>query len=255
MTSKKAKEVIGIQKLNTSKLAAISLTSAPLTVGALTICHPSMFTTAANTASDSQRLTISNTSSTDTIDISVTNVSGEEFASFDITPCNTPALLPGTTCDVNVTYKPKSVGNASVTMTLSATDRTTGSTQTLPITLEGVASAVCAQPTQWWLPLSHPGVTNATINCYYNATNNVAFATEAQYLYNPSGSANTISGTLASLQFPGGVQLSLAGNASTGSCSSGTTDTGQIHPRRRIPVAVRRTLAQVPLHWSRTFKR
>jgi hypothetical protein len=74
-------------------------------------------------------------------------------------------------------------------------------------------------------PISRPTTTNDQINCYYNTTSNLAFATEAQYLYNPGGSANTISGSLASLQFPGGVQLTLAGNANTGSCSSTATNT------------------------------
>jgi hypothetical protein len=87
------------------------------------------------------------------------------------------------------------------------------------------STSTCAQPEGWLFPISRPTTTTQQINCYYNTTNNLAFATEAQYLYNPGGSANTISGSLASLQFPGGFQLTLAGNANTGSCSSAATNT------------------------------
>jgi hypothetical protein len=77
-----------------------------------------------------------------------------------------------------------------------------------------------------FFPLTHTDIDDPTINCYYNTASNLAFATQVQYQYNPSGSANTVSSDLAAFQFTGGIQLALAGNASTSSCSSTATGTG-----------------------------
>jgi hypothetical protein len=77
-----------------------------------------------------------------------------------------------------------------------------------------------------FFPLTRRDVDDTTINCYYNTSSNLAFATQVGYQYNPGGSANTVSSDLIAFQFTGGVQLALAGNASTGACSSTATGTG-----------------------------
>jgi hypothetical protein len=188
------------------------------------MASPSLFSSAVNTASASQQVTLKNTSTTDTYSIEFTNLTGSNLADFRVAPCAASTLKPGDTCDLTVTYEPFTVGSSAVTLNLTATNVTTEGNVTIAVPLKGVASTVCMQPTNWLFPLSRPQVTSATINCYYNATSNLAFGTEAQYLYNPGASANTVSGNLASLQFPGGVQLTFAGNASTGSCENVTTN-------------------------------
>lgn len=96
----------------------------------------------------------------------------------------------------------------------------------------GATAPPCTPAVHDFLPLVRTGTADADaiIRCFYNTTNSYAFATDVQYLYNPGGTANTISSTLTSMEFPGGLLLSLTGNASTGSCShSSSTATGAVH--------------------------
>jgi hypothetical protein len=217
----------------TSPVGPVAAGAAPPAVappaGTVTVSSLSPFTATVNVASASQTLKIVNVHSTDSYAVALSSISGASFPDFHVTLCASPTLLPKGQCDVAVVYQPSAVATSSATITFTATDQTNAAVVTFSVPLSGASTAQCPQPNHPYLPLSQTGVTNAMINCYFNTTSNLAFVTEAQYLYNPGQTANTISGNLASLQFPGGVQLTLAGNANTSSCSGasvGSTSSG-----------------------------
>lgn len=222
-SSSAPKEQNAGQAVHVAPAAALAPTA---TLGAVMVEAPlKPFVAMVNTDSASQQLILENTSKTDTYDIEFTGLTGVDLADFRVSPCASPTLKPGAGCSVAVTYHPYAAEGSTAVLQLTAADAESGESENLSVPLTGTGSANCVEPQAWLVPLSRPRVSNATINCYYNATSNVAFATEAQYLYNPAGTANTISGNLASLQFRGGVQLTLAGNANTNSCSNAGTNT------------------------------
>ncbi|MGD0097289.1 MAG: hypothetical protein ABSB60_12395 [Terracidiphilus sp.] len=206
-------------------------TSSTITLGAAGAAPATLsatletFVAEVNTDSASQKLTIENGSKTDTYVIGAGSNSGDDFTAFSMPLCPNTTLKPGDKCELEVIYHPTSVGNSSATIELSVINQTTKATQSISVPVSGVASSGCVQASHDFLPLSHKDVTDADINCFYNTSSNLAFLTDSKYLYNPGGSANTISGDLASLQFPGGFQLTLVGSANVNSCSN-TSSTG-----------------------------
>jgi hypothetical protein len=192
----------------------------------VTASTPNPFSAEAGTSGASQRVTLTNSSS-NTYLIQMVSKTGDGANDFQVTLCDSDVLKPKGNCKVVITYNPSAAGNSIATLQLSATSGST--VKTISVPLVGTATTGCAAPAvshNWILPISRPGLTSdADINCFYGTTSNLAFATEAKYLYNPGSNANIIGGNLVSMQFPLGVQLSIVGNANSHSCSSSSPST------------------------------
>jgi hypothetical protein len=174
--------------------------------------------------------------------ISTTTLSGADATDFSVTNCVGARLdRDSQQCIVTIGYSSKSAKRSAgqLVVTLVPDNQTpasgatpaTPSNATITIALSGMTYSSCTGTPGYatyqahhFFPLNHRGIDETTINCYYNTSNSLAFLTSASYQYNPAGSANTVSGDLASVQFTGGVQLTLAGTGTTSSCSS-TSDT------------------------------
>jgi len=195
-----------------------------------------------NTESNPQTLRLTNNSSIPYA-ISLGPLSGANPADFHVDPCSNSILNSKASCDVTVTFEPHGQGPSSAVIQLTAVAvppagdaQNSTENQVIPINVSGTASSTCIPTKSALLPLNLGGVTNAQINCFYGTSSNLAFTTQAQYLYNPGSNANTVNADLTSLQFPGGFQLTLAAAAKANSDSG--TDTTASSAGAKSPRAI-----------------
>lgn len=163
-------------------------------------------------------------------------LSGANPDDYSVSDCDPNWIDLGKNCSIIVTYKPAATAqgtSSTSSATLQLTVRPAGGGADIPFKMDlsggGPAKTVCNEPQarvrHTWLPLIGPGANSDTVNCWYNSSNFYALLGQVHYTYNPGGSANTVNSDLASLNFIGGVQLTLSGAASTSSCDSSSTGT------------------------------
>ena len=87
----------------------------------------------------------------------------------------------------------------------------------------------CEEPSHWYLPTSKLSMDeSSSVQCFYNSNQFYSVASKVEYVYNPAGSANTVSGNILSGQSDpqlGGFQLALVGNASSSTCTPASSTT------------------------------
>jgi hypothetical protein len=173
------------------------------------------------------------------VDYVVTQTTAKKDPTFTIANC-TPNIVSTAVgdCVLNITYLPTAATAPSydvltITLTPANVTGTPPPTQTITLPMAGYPASTCLDTfgyrvvsSHYFAPLDHKGVDEATINCYYNVSKSIAFATQVSYQYNPNGNTSNLSSNLFSFQFTGGVQLSIFGNATTSSCADSTVSSG-----------------------------
>ena len=195
---------------------------------------PNYFENVVGDVSASQTVTITTKDPTG-YTISTTTLSGSSATDFTVGNCVGARLDRNSQqCVLTLGYISAAAKSSSaqlvVTLVPDGQTAATPPNATITIPLSGTTYPLCTgtpgyaiYKSHYFIPLNRKGIDDTTINCYYNTAKNLAFLTSAVYQYNPSGSANTVSGDLTSIQFTGGVQVTLAGTATTSSCTAATT--------------------------------
>lgn len=194
------------------------------TTSDLAISTPSPFyASSAGTASPTQTVTVTNNSAEPYTLGNVTSAS----TAFTIANnnCVRQDLAPGSSCAMDVEYKPSAAGSSDATLSVEVTAPTnTAVTANLTGTTDK-CSLVTIKDHLFPLTRGVKGGNSddATV-CWYNASSNLAFVTSVSYLYNPT-LGNTLSSDLASLNFYPGIQVALVGNVTSSSCANLSTTT------------------------------
>lgn len=199
-----------------AQVAAKGLSTVKSQNGNFQATSPVLFRATSGKTSDIDAVTVQNLTGTDYV-LSNTPPLNNGFSA---KPCQDGLIPAKSFCVIRVTYTPKSVGPGVAKLELQFKGLDGSEADTLEVPLSGFGFSTCDGTTKAFAPLTGKGIKTETINCYYNSTSDLSFANQVAYQYNPVGSASNVSSDLASLRFPQGFQLVLAGTAKADSCSS-----------------------------------
>jgi len=152
-----------------SKTSSIPLTGTAYTPPAIGVANSLSFGGVPSGTSSTLPLSISDTGSQD-LTISGLAISGTNAADFSVASGQCATISGGSTCNVNISFRPSVTGNRSAVLTV--TGNAANSPQTITLTGTGQASAVSLSPASLGFGSQNQGSTSAPLQATLTNTGN-----------------------------------------------------------------------------------